>query len=184
MRDSDRDSHISQAEEAPTPSPPKFRFNEDMDRLWQNCVSLVQSGDTGLLKPHHLALVLLFDNLRDVGDLRLLPHSEVPLLSNRFELPLFWLVISRASVELPQSLDDHIRMTTYRSNTEPSLHKSVGQALWVKVQEYPNPEHEASMNDEDILYGCTKATQLVLEKAKELCDTVVRFPLWLGLVRY
>ncbi|KAH7907038.1 P-loop containing nucleoside triphosphate hydrolase protein [Hygrophoropsis aurantiaca] len=202
MPDSDHDSHISQVEETSAPSPPKFPFNEEMDRLWQNCVSLVLSGETGLLKPHHLALVLLFDNLHSAQDLRLLPRSEAPPLSNRFELPLFWIVISRASVKLPQSLDDHIRQTTYKSNTDPSLHLSVGQALWDKIQEDANTEElEASTNGEvsrvgsqrrililtskqHILNGCTKATQLVLEKAKELCDATVRSPLCLDFVRF
>ena len=123
-----------------------FKFNDELDALWQRCVEFVESINEILpIHPLHLALVLLYDGLQSTLDPRLFDSSVIE--SYVFERPLFWVAISRVSFSvLPDTLDEHIHATTYKdsshhgtndqdSKSPPPIQYLIGQALWKRIKE-------------------------------------------------
>jgi hypothetical protein len=140
-------------------SPPRvrrFSFDEDMDRIWAQCCDLVVSHQkvtncaATLVKPWHLALLLLFGDLSKESDLRL--YTDEPLLSvsQTLEMPLFWTAISRVS-SIHNRLDEHISSSVGRVKDARYLQQLIGQAFWKKVEEESvNAEPATYSGDENV----------------------------------
>lgn len=138
--------------------------------MWFNALNFAStiSEDRQLIEPLHLALVSLYQDLKDSYDPRLIGAPVVKTL----ERPLFWIAISQAAKShFPDSLVQHIQATTYKDDTELSLPISIGQAMWLRVQELPDliPVDYEEINDTNmILEGCTEQTRTVLVKANTI----------------
>jgi hypothetical protein len=125
----------------------RFKFDNEMDRLWTNCKWLADSRNRNaaeplpaltstLVKPLHLALGLIFDGLREHTDPRL--YTDKSDLPRTLELPLFWTAISRAS-----GCGGIISQATTRLHDERLLQQCIGQALWKRL-DGKNRRHEES----------------------------------------
>jgi len=177
--DSDEDFPEATVDTTPPPLPKsEFPVNYELQELWERCQKFAASiSDTHpRIHPLHLALVLLYDDLRDSGDPRLVCATDIP--GQSLERPLFWIAISKVRKStLPDFLDQHIKTTTYKDKTEiPQV--SIGQAIWTKVQHlqpsaYVAPDVEITEANEAILADCTEAARLIFVKAKALCDIFV-----------
>jgi len=117
---------------------PEFPFNDELGSLWLNALSFsgTISSSRRHIEPLHLALVLLYENLKSSDDTRLIHATTATAL----ERPLFWVAISQAAkFTLPDSLVHHIQATTYKDETELTLQASIGQAMWEKIQSLHDP---------------------------------------------
>ncbi|KAL6298503.1 P-loop containing nucleoside triphosphate hydrolase protein [Sparassis latifolia] len=161
---------------APLPKP-KYPLNLELDELWENCRLFAGKARdiNSRIHPLDLALVLLFDGLQDPDlDPRLIAAKTEH--KSKVERPLFWTAMSRArKFSPPESLDAHLQNHIYlKSDVEPSIHMSIGQAFWAKVQELDSPHFEPPSVNVDgnnvILEHCCEATRLVLDQAKTFAD--------------
>jgi ATP-dependent Clp protease ATP-binding subunit ClpB len=162
-------------------SPPRvrrFSFDEDMDRIWAQCCDLVVSHQkvtncaATLVKPWHLALLLLFGDLSKESDLRL--YTDEPLLSvsQTLEMPLFWTAISRVS-SIHNRLDEHISSSVGRVKDARYLQQLIGQAFWKKVEEESvNAEPATYSGDENdhVLSFATRSAEVVLVSARKISE--------------
>lgn len=158
------------ADSQETEASPSFSLNFDqgMDSVWGDCLSLLQTtrgfydypSELQLVKPFHLALQLLFGNLVSVDDSRL--HTMKVELPNALELPLFWTAISQAIV-IPDKLDDHLRSD---SRKQLHLQQKIGQALWRTLEDERGSFGLAEAKR--IISTATQDTTEVLKRAEEI----------------
>lgn len=156
-----------------------FRFDSEMDNLWTNSewlaggtylntqVDSLSERSSTLIKPLHLALGLLFDGLHDDTDSRL--YTTDPELPRSLQLPLFWTAISQAS-SIPDDIGSHLREATFKPHSERLLQQCIGQALWQKLKRERGLENRASSDTNNILNRATTCTEIILKRAKEICD--------------
>ncbi|KAG1896789.1 P-loop containing nucleoside triphosphate hydrolase protein [Suillus fuscotomentosus] len=150
-----------------------------MDNLWTNCESLaggtylntqvdsLSERSSTLIKPLHLALGLLFDGLHDDADSRL--YTTDPELPRSLQLPLFWTAVSQAS-SIPDDIGSHLREATFKPHSERLLQQCIGQALWQKLKREQDLENRASSDTNHILNRATTGTEIILKRAREICD--------------
>ncbi len=139
---------------------PTYRFNEDLGALWERCYAFSRSFTAGLvIHPLHLALTLIYDNLYDCHDARLLnPSVRMPAV----ERPLLWVALMKfAKPALHQSLDDHIKHTSCGPDVTLPLPTQFAMTLYKKFEELT--VHEFALPEEaDPVHGVSTHTSLFI----------------------
>ncbi|PVF91653.1 P-loop containing nucleoside triphosphate hydrolase protein [Serendipita vermifera] len=167
--------HSQDSEEhSPTVRQAEFPFDAELDFIWIQCEKFSQSinqENQGRIHPFHLALVLLFKDLIDGMDKRLI--GQTVSHPQKTERPLFWAAIERTyKASPPKTLDLHIQMREMsRQEEKAPVQMKIGQAIWEQVRNLTESQLvEASMspNDKIIPMTCTEETRLLLTEAKNL----------------
>ncbi|KAG9317885.1 P-loop containing nucleoside triphosphate hydrolase protein [Chiua virens] len=162
----------------PPPAAHTFAFDEDMDHIWAQCYDLAVSHQkatsrgVALVKPWHLALLLLFGDLSNENDPKLRTAKVQLSVTRTLELPLLWNAISRASI-IHDRLDEHLSSAVRKSKDDRFLQQLVGQAFWKKVQdESAIDEPRALEGDEknNVLSCSTRSTEATLLRAKRISE--------------
>lgn len=105
---------------------PFFRFNFELDCFWDRCHHFVNNVNDRIgIHPLHIALTLLFDDLRSARD----PWSHTKTSPPVLERSLFWLAISNVHVDLPNALNDHIHTLESKGDYSP-LQMRIAEKLW------------------------------------------------------
>lgn len=148
---SDSSSFHSHSPRSSLPAKSPFLFNDELDLLWERCIQFASSVNGQPIHPTHIALTLLFEDLRQGTDPRLRLRTDQHR-GKVLERPLFWIAISKlSSPRRTESLDDHI-VETFTHRFEPSkpIQLFFGEALWERIQRLGESELTPPMVDYDI----------------------------------